>query len=748
MKRRILAITALLLVACMLLASCGGEATLEKLTITGGLKQTYELNEVTDFSKITATATYSDGTTKSLTAADLQIGTIDTTTAGTKKLTITYGEISIDVDIVVKPAPATPGNPGGETPENPGGETPGGEETPAFTHEITGVQKPDSLVASLGANRNRFNVKTGNYVVGDDNPFTFRLKVTAFDENDEQVTLTSYVSVSTVYLVEGSTKTPAGTNYVVVDETKQTFDFTDAAVGKTFEIVTRPRDIYEEDYQDFTHSLVVDVVNGYNVTDAKELNLMTNAPTEMHEMFADKDTVRQNALAAAFVDAHYGAGYYNQYGGDLLKGLVLHCDLSPAPADLPADYIVTVGGKTGFDDSFTVYDRILKGAGDTFNIYGNFFTVNTKFLPLMSNAPDIVGNQVSSDSDVFGLEDDGSMAATLEQRQNYDYTIYTSKVSNLAMRGFDGTSNDASASGAHMRGLNGWDVLNIDMTMDNVVMEAYTISIVLSNCNMRLNILNSRFDNAWQNHIFVWAHNGLQNLDEYHDSEPWANLKRIEVNVRNTTMTKCGGPVIMCISDNDETYNKTAGVDVTVDAASHLESMVAGTEAWFEAYNGAPFFALTQAQQIKAMSGPIANSASNQGKTASFITTLPDSGDAQFMNMVVAILTGEGSYKLVDADGNVIKTLMDSTSQTVVDYENGALSAAPLFQSVEDPNATAYYLQGQMDTDPSIVYAPNPNAELNNPSTWVTPNIPSALFEGDHIGMYYNGMALLLGYFH
>ena len=70
----------------------------------------------------------------------------------------------------------------------------------------------------------------------------------------------------------------------MIDEFKHTYDFTEKAIGKTFKIITRPADGIEPDMiDDVTSELVVNIVDGYNVTTAKELNVISNGEDDIDD---------------------------------------------------------------------------------------------------------------------------------------------------------------------------------------------------------------------------------------------------------------------------------------------------------------------------------------------------------------------------------------------------------------------------------------------------------------------------------
>ena len=752
MKRTILLlllILSLCLSVSLSLASCGQRSIL-KLVIDEGLSREYELNSTPDFSKVSATATYNDGETVTVGADELEFGKLDTATAGKKNLTITYNGFSITVEVTVKAATLQGG--GGQ-----GGGDQSGDQGGAITPEyyIMAAELPETLVA-FKTNKTSFTNQDVLYTVGDANPFMLRQKLLILDAQAKPVTnVTRYQSVSKVFLMEGVNLTLVGTDYVTIDEENNTFDFTSAAVGKTFRIQTRPAEIEDDMIAECTATLDVKVVAGYNVTNAKELNLMTNTDVEMNEKYLDADQRDlpehwQGAIAQRFVDQHFGNGYYNTYGGSAIKGFVLHCDLTPTLADIPEAYVANLGAAgEGFDDSFAVYDRYVgdgtdpSGSTNSFGIYGNCFTINTSGLPMMSDDPDICGSLVASNSWFFRFKNNPNCRQqSVAQAQAFDFTNFTALVENLRMRDDDPNSNNSADNHRHMFGMNALDINMVDATYDNVIIEAYTITTVMSDTNTRLTIKDSVLNNAWQNHIFAWTNNYLQSFydEPYELQEPWSNIVPLQINVINSKLTKCGGPVVLQQStDTGLLCNKKTGVELTVDATSELYSYVTGQEAWFEAYS----FAKDYAMQIQSMNPLIQNATAG---AASITTTRPGNGDTQFMNMVFASLSGNAKYTV---NGTVV---MDSQSASVQAYKTQGIPAvggaslaqlgAPLFQSSVDLNATATYLQGAMNTPADRVINTNILSTGN-------PAVDAAFAQGDTLNLYIGGdISVVLGYFH
>lgn len=764
MNRKSFLLILLALVMCFSLISCG-DKEITKLTIDEGLVYTYDLNATPDFSAVKATVSYNDDTTVAVTAEDLTFSQLDTSTAGTKQLTITYNGFSITVDVTVKGASLPGGNQGGNQGGNEGGNQGGNEGgnqggTVEPTLEVYGVALPQNIVSFLAnsGDNGRFTTKNDTYKVGNANPFKFSLTLTVMDENDNKVTVTEYTAASTVTL----NGVACDSTYVTIDEEARTFHFTAAAVGKTFVISTRPADVTDpEEIVDYTRSLTVEVVAGYNVTNAKELNLMTNKHGVLPETQVGADNqlnldYRQVAIVKEYVDQQFGQNYYNTYGGDNMKGIVLHCDLTPTLNDIPGKYITRdKDGNPAFDDAFEVYTRELypdSNGKTSFDIYGNYFTINTANLPLMTNDLTLNGGLTSSNAQIFNFEcwfeDANGSGDSTAMTVSFDYKKYPVLIENIAFKNGDPNSNNAADNEHHKFALAGIRIKHVDITMDNTIMEAFSTSFMLFDCNTELTIKDSQLNNAWMTHLYARAHNDFQNHEGGpREQQPYAGVTPIEVNVINSKLTKCGGPVIMTHSaELSLPYNKTVGLTVNVDNSSELWSYVTGEEAWFQAYQD--MGAMEYATNLKIMSPLVQKAATTFGGQASdILTTLEgDTGSTQYMNIVFCSLSGNSKY-IVDG-----KTVMDNTDAVVSSYMKDPIAAlggatlastgAPLMQSTVDPTAVATYFGGQMGTPEDMIFSTNILA--GNPA------LPEAFFQGDllnfHMGVA--NVSVVMGYYH
>ena len=578
MKKRLLILTVALLLVCLALASCGGDKKIEKLSLTGGLKYKYELNETPDFSKVTATVTYNDGTSEDLTADKLTFSTIDTSKSGKQQLTITYQDytLTIEVEILGKSLDFSDIDEIGGTIM--------GTEYPAWYRE-----------AQAQRNWSKYQIKDSTYKVGDANPFEFRLQLDILNDADEEVDYTgAYTSISTVHLVNGTELSLAGSEYVTVDEAKNTFKFTAAAVGKTFKISTRPLyGVEVEDEADFTRSITVEIVSGYNVTDAKELNLLTN---ENNLSSFVGVTTPQSELAQEFINNQYGTGYYETYGANNLKGIVLHRNLSPTANDIPAKYLYTypaghakAGEKAFHNGNFVVYNHKLTENNKSFGFYGNYFQINCRQMPDACDATvDEYGKSISNDK-LFAFVVDGQVFNTEAKFAAFDHSQYTTLVENVSFFGNDASSNDEKVNEQRLLALAALNTRNNTTTLKNIAIECFNNSLIIQNDNQTVNLDNVFFNNAWQGQIYVWVHNGIQEdlPGDHDDVAPLPGHQPIRLNITNSTLTKSGGPVVMAQIETDdgvvEPINQNSALHVNVDAATVMWAYANGTEAWYTA---------------------------------------------------------------------------------------------------------------------------------------------------------------------
>ncbi len=675
---------------------------IDKSTVNGGDTQIVA-GEDFDLSGVSAIVTFSDNSKKTVTLEDgLVLGELDTETAGNKTLTATYKGVSASIAVIVEVK---------------------------LDYTIVGTVLPETI-PQFNANYKNPNLfrdveATPVYKVGDDNPFRLTLTLKALSATMQQVNITSYVSTSRVYLVEGNSETllegDALAAMVAINEAAghNSFDFTEAAIDKTFRLETRPLYGVDGKETDATKSLTVLVVDAYNIYTAKELNLITN--TNSRDLPAFGAAKPQLDMVNEFLANN------SITRPEKLSGVVLHCDLNVTVDDIPAGYLVSyndAGTPTkGFYDHLSVFIHALDSANPTFTLYGNYFTINSKTLPIVCKNGFGGNDDDYSSSELFRFET--SEAERAAKGLSFDHNNYKTRLENVLLWGDDPTSNNVEDNPKNMLGLIAIKTRLNDMTLYNVGVQRHLIALLPDYDNQNVTIEKARFFNSWQSHLYVWSDNMVQSdLGDGANRDPegyYSYYAPIKITIKDSELTKCGGPVI--IVDNDDTdkaYNKRSGAQITVDTKSVLYSYVAGTEAWFVANN-----MVALANQIKQLDYPISQTAAAYGVTAG-ITTLKNPGleNTQSCNLIYALRgngSNNGSFKIEGTIDQDLSYLNDPS--TMIGQFNAATGGqAPIIES--SGGGTAFI------TDTGIQ------------------NHSPELFRGDYLSLYYAGLGIVVGYYH
>ena len=697
------------------LAACGGNKDDEdKVTVTsikvkdGTYPKTLEVGETPDFSNIKVEVTLSDGTTKEVGITEVTLSNIDTSTEGVKKLEVTYEGKTASVNITV-----------------------GDPEEDVF---IAGIELPQNIV-TRESYKNNFKDSTLPYYVGDDNPYLFYVNVMMFDSNDDPVDVDSktYPTSTRVFLIDDETSQEteltgdALTAMVVKDEANNTYDFTEAAIGKTFRLEIKPL----ENYNGAPKSQVVRVVDGYNVYNAKELNLLTNQDDDVAGSAKEED-VSQIEAVNRFLAAN---GITRP---QRLTGLILHQDLSITLDDIPSEYIFEYEKngekKKALYDNMYVYYHINRPDSETesstFSFYGNYYSIYSYDIP------NVVEKGVANNEDAFS---NGSLfrfsAADYDDEfaEGYNHKNFTTNIIGLGLRDNNPHSNDQAAIDRHMLGLICIIASYQEVNVINTNIEAYTITMMPYNDDLTVNLDKVKFFNAWQGHLFIWNSNTVQ--DEITDStsgQPREEYQNIKINITDSTLAKCGGPVILSQNSNPGyEINSKSGADIVVDDKSVLYSYVTGQEAWFVGVGQSQLVML-----IMSLDNQIANAASQAGVPASFISNkkIQDVSTINmiYVNMGVGTDVGGSSVQYGGSFTRAGQTLNTIKNNPWLDAYLGATGgAAPVFQSSAGGTAFSDGESSCYGIESGSIGAPTSN-----------------FFEGDYLSLYYMGIGILLDYYH
>ena len=594
---------------------------------------------------------------------------------------------------------------------------------------IAGIENPYST-SEFEANKEPFLNKSYSYVVGDDNPFIFRLKLTAWSENNELLQYSpSYTSYSEVYLNGALLSGDELAKYCVIDEVDNSFDFTEEAIGKTFTLKTRPR-FGVDGRDDATKELTVTVVDGLNIYEAWELNYITN--------YNDSDAPGMENRTQ-YVDA-----FLNEKGATrpaTLAGIVLHSDLIIKREDVPKEYFVDGNRNNDFYDYITIFAHATDSVNKTFTFHGNYYTIFSYELPNVC-AKDIA-NQTDhvSSGQLFRFTCNQAIAG-------YNHTDYTTNIQNLYLKDDNPNKDNEATANRDMLGLIGmkvqWQVANLE----NVVIEAYYISFYVDCDDSTANVNECKFYNAYQNHIYAYNSNRIQGDNE----APHANYSPVTINITNSEITKCGGPVILTQCENpDYVRNSKSGPQVNIDTETEIWTWVTGQEAWFKA-NGAT----TIASQIQGLGLLLYQN--NMPKT--FVRPYGEDGiiageNIFFMNMVmVNIVSGTNITDILGFTGDLDGTFtvgdtkyLDMTDTVALDGVHGygsqtvATSWATQAFSGKKPIILNTHTDCAIVVDDGTVNG----EQVAIPSATPAGNV-AGIADGDYIALYYGCFGFVFGY--
>ncbi len=714
--------------------------------VPGSINTTVNVNTnpgaVFDTSSIQVRVEFTDGTYiyADTTDINLKVGSIDISTEGTKILVVSYLGKEASIEIEVK--------------------------SYTTSGKIYGATLPDSLTARDAYKKN-FKEQNSFYVVGDDNPYYFYLSLLKLDQNFEIIDIdgskTSYNA--NVYLIDNGETLLEGdalTSYVSIDYETNGYDFTENAIGKLFRIEIWPEDesTCAVDAQSLKRSHIVKVVDAYNIYDEKEFNIITNIEEDVNGGSMEGYLSRQEAVNNFLAENEI-------VRPNRLAGIVLHRNMNVKVEDVPSEYLYEYkqNGKTekGFYDQLGLFERIPTVEDPTFTMWGNYYSVFTYNLPCIVPAGVANNDDQYSSSDVFHF--DGLYTAQWEVDKKiissgleYDESKYKVDVKDMAFRDNDPNSNDQSASERHMRGLICLKFRAVTAELENTNIDAYYLSVTVEADDTALTIKNSKLYNAWQGHVFVWNSNGVQSRYGNKQEAPYANYNPVTIDIQNSLLGKCGGPVILCQAD-EKNYpsNRDSGTYVIADKDSELYSYVTGQEAWFVAVGQT-----AMAADIKALNGLITGFSQNYVDMfkANGITLAPASFSSKHkiegvetMNMImvsmgteVGVTEGPIIGKLT-IDGKVV---LDTTNSKLKEYQSSPYTGngkAPIFQSSD--GGTCYY-----NAVPGVPQDQMLQCLPTDPHTGLGAYLPSATlpdvrcFTGDYMALNVSGIGICLDYYH
>lgn len=535
---------------------------------------------------------------------------------------------------------------------------------------------------------------TKAYLVGDDNAWSAKPNVTFISYNPE-TSVTKPITVQSwtydIKIYDGSIVSNkesiidlTNSDYIdSIDYNVCTIDFSEKAIGKTFVVIVCPTGLTEKQQANVENYITRFTIN---VVDGY------NVYSALELAYIENRTSGEEA--EAWNNFKIKNGLSLDYHP---TNLILQKSLEVKTEDLPeyffyqenelsksdSDYERALGS---MKDYKSIYFKTVS-ANEEFKIIGNYFTLSFESLKeiIRENNSITPDGEVISHSNLFRFEGDGSAQVVME-----DLNI----IGNAPR-----VENSIKAGGIIMNKVEG-----PKFVIRNTITVCCFIAFFPNYTDAEYLIDKCKAYDSFNCFVYNW---GATN-----------------VKIQDSEMIGAGGPVI--IQDHVDPNTSNSRIPNTVVVNSKLESYVTGSEGWFTVVK-----ASAVVPQIKAL---------NQIFTTvgrSFLKANKDNS-LQFLNLICVNkssnnegLTSEkvsGSLAIDDAlfdygaTNPYLKQMLDITFT----------AGAPTFQS-SLANATSGY--GYYSGSGLVDVSNNAIQDLENP-----------IFSGDYLCLYFNGMAIVLGY--
>lgn len=556
----------LILVVGVLTVPACGNASIEFVAIKGSsMPTTIVKGESLDTSDAVAVVKYSDESRIEVPSSELQFGEIDSSMVGSQKLQVSYKDFVFYVDITIVASEA----------------------------DVNSINSLSSdLIRDYNASRGmqlnateEFYDKNQPIYVGDDNPFNFRISASGTNSMGELVQDIAKVrtKVSVEQFVDDEFVLLEGNNLndiVSIDTENTTLDFTDKAIGSKFRVTVEAenRDTrYEENATKF--SAVLEVIDGFNVYNAKELSIYDNVHNDSYKdiksavgidgkttngiILQDNITITKEDVRP---DAFYRKGVGNYSAAQAVTDQVVE--------GTPIDY-----SNTG------LYERIVR-KNETFNFIGNYFTISLRDFPKMV----VEGVDSFDQNKAVNLSGDGSymtahmcvfftMGTDVPGEEENSFVEWK----NIFFTGNGELNTDPVNSGAILLMKHG----NVPFRAYNTVMHNFYIGYFFypeteNSIGATYLVENCKGYNSYQTLFYVW---GADN-----------------VIIKDSEFVSSGGPALIADHiDPDEFGN--GGQESNIDLINtRLESVVTGKEPWFGIY-GVDMYVAQLGQMDQLFSG-------------------------------------------------------------------------------------------------------------------------------------------------
>lgn len=475
-----------------------------------------------------------------------------------------------------------------------------------------------------------------------------------------------------------------------VDTKNVLVDFSEAAIGKEFLVSVVPTGLTEKQLADiatYRTEYEILIVNGFNVYNELELSYLENR------------AVGEQATAwKAFKEKH---GIDPEYHP---TSIVLHQNLNLLTEHVPSFFFYQASELSSFDAD---YEKALGSAKDyeeifvheladneEFTVHGNYFNLDC------SNLREVV--REDGDIDTDGLIISHAVFLRFKGAESGK-----SRFENISIVGNAARVEDPKKSGGHIF----VKVTGPKFDAYNVISSCFFIVYYPELTNQPFTMTKCRAYDSFNSFIYIWGSKG--------------------VTIDQCVMKSAGGPVILQDHvDVGEPTSRSSSIEIK---NSTLESYVAGTEGWFTIVGAAAV--IPQIKALDAWFNAFGKSFLKKGPSGDYymnFVALNKSGNAQSVTAEKV----DGSIKIDDLPAfdygltnPYVKAMLDTT-----------FGVTPAFQTSASTLEAGY---GFLYQNPDILPSPFV-ADVVNKAPIMDPT--NAIYQGDYLTIYFNGMAIVLGY--
>ena len=495
------------------------------------IPQDIYVGETVDWSDLEILVKYDNKKTASVFYNSSMTVELDNSSAGEKTLTVTYMKHTATATVTVK--------------ENRGGQA-----------EFRAFEKPALATAfDTNSTSNIFKEKGKSYKVGNNNAFIFKPQIT-MKVGEDYTHPDSIPTTFKLYSYAGS-RTSGGYQEVTGDELANTVTFDNqtyaikfaSGVTGTFKLEMYPTEHPEAD----NHiEFVVEVVDGYNINKLTDLAIVNNVP-KAKEIWAE---------------------IANANGVDLntnVNAVILHNSFNITNDDIPrgykwnredADFNSSVAGLEGtLRANRSLYTHVI-AEGETFTIYGNYFTLNASGISLTVKD---LADEKTPFSTWNGGKVKNSHSAIFEFGDGDNFAVDgmpASKQGNVVVQDLNSLGNANKSSNTDCAG--GFyfvkEATN-ESTYDNVVLSSFLKAI---------NNIGHDYDTIVSEKLTIKNCDFKDTFAEMFNI--WGGAKLIEV--EESSLKNAGGPIFI-VNQMSNYYT-----DIILKN-SEVESFITGQEAFF-----------------------------------------------------------------------------------------------------------------------------------------------------------------------